>query len=257
MILLADLPNFADPGVITALLTLTFLEIVLGVDNIIFISIVSNKLPEAQQGKARNIGLLLAMVFRIMLLFAITWLIQLTEPLFTIPFIQKEGQPLGISLKDLILMVGGLFLIGKSTVEIHHKLEVAHAPEIKRAPAAFGAVILQIVMVDAVFSFDSILTAIGLVDNVWVMVIAVVVSMVLMMLFSGAISRFINRQPSLQVLALAFLILIGVMLVAEGFHQEISKSYIYSAIAFSLLVELVNMRIRKKHEAIRLNNERL
>jgi predicted tellurium resistance membrane protein TerC len=197
------------------------------------------------------------MVFRIILLFAITWMIQLTEPLFTIPFIRNEGQPLGISVKDLILILGGLFLIGKSTLEIHQKLEVAHAPNVKRAPAAFSAVIFQIVMVDAVFSFDSILTAIGLVDNVWVMVIAVVISMVLMMLFSGAISRFINKHPSLQVLALAFLILIGVMLVAEGFHQEINKSYIYIAIAFSLVVELVNMRIRKKHEAIRLNNESL
>jgi predicted tellurium resistance membrane protein TerC len=257
MILLADFPNFTDPGVITGLLTLTFLEIVLGVDNIIFISIVSNKLPQAQQPRARNIGLLLAMVFRIILLFAITWMIQLTEPLFTIPFIRNEGQPLGISVKDLILILGGLFLIGKSTLEIHQKLEVAHAPNVKRAPAVFSAVIFQIVMVDAVFSFDSILTAIGLVDNVWVMVIAVVISMVLMMLFSGAISNFINKHPSLQVLALAFLILIGVMLVAEGFHQEINKSYIYIAIAFSLVVELVNMRIRKKHEAIRLNNESL
>jgi predicted tellurium resistance membrane protein TerC len=184
-------------------------------------------------------------------------MIQLTNPLFTIPFIRDEGVPLGISIKDLILILGGLFLIGKSTLEIHQKLEVAHAPNVKRAPAAFTAVIFQIVMVDAVFSFDSILTAIGLVDNVWVMVIAVVISMVLMMLFSGAISRFINKHPSLQVLALSFLILIGVMLVAEGFHQEINKSYIYIAIAFSLVVELVNMRIRKKHETIKLNNESL
>ncbi len=257
MVLLADLPNFLDPGVITALLTLTVLEIILGVDNIIFISIVSNKLPEAQQPKARIIGLLLAMVFRIVLLFAITWIIQLTNPLFTIGFIKSEGIPLAISWKDIILIAGGIFLIIKSTLEIHHKLEIARAPNLKVAPSAFTAVILQIVMVDAVFSFDSILTAIGLVDNVWIMIGAVVISMIIMILFSGVISRFINKHPTLQILALAFLIMIGVMLVAEGFHQEINKAYIYTAIAFSLVVELVNMRLRKNREPVDLNNESL
>jgi predicted tellurium resistance membrane protein TerC len=257
MILIAEFPNFADPAVITALLTLTFLEIILGVDNIIFISIVSNKLPQDKQARARNIGLLLAMIFRIILLFTITWMIQLTEPLFTVPFVKQDGQALGISVKDLILILGGLFLVFKSTLEIHQKLEVVHATGVKKVPSAFGAVIFQIVMVDAVFSFDSILTAIGLVDNVWTMVIAVVISMVIMMVFSGAISRFINKHPTLQVLALAFLIMIGVMLVAEGFHQEFNKSYIYVAIAFSLLVELINMRLRKNRDSIRLNNESL
>lgn len=257
MVLIADLPDFSDPGVITAVLTLTVLEIILGVDNIIFISIVSNKLPQERQASARNIGLMLALVFRIILLFAITWLIGLTKPLFTIGFIKKEGLPLGISVKDLILMVGGLFLIFKSTLEIHQKLEVAKTPTVNIRAAAFSSVILQIVMVDAVFSFDSILTAIGLVDNVWTMIIAVVISMGVMMLFSGAISRFINNHPTLQILALAFLILIGVMLVAEGFHQEINKSYIYIAIAFSLVVELVNMRLRKNRESITLNNKNL
>lgn len=257
MILLAEFPNLADPAVLTALLTLTFLEIILGVDNIIFISIVSNKLPQAAQARARNIGLLLAMLFRIILLFTITWLIQLTEPLFMVPFVKEEGEPIGISVKDLILILGGIFLIFKSTLEIHHKLEVARTPTIKMVPAAFGAVIFQIVMVDAVFSFDSILTAIGLVDNVWTMVIAVVISMVIMMLFSGAISRFINKHPTLQVLALAFLIMIGVMLIAEGFHQEINKAYIYVAIAFSMVVELINMRLRRNRESIELNNESL
>lgn len=257
MILLADLPNFADPAVITALLTLTVLEIILGVDNIIFISIVSNKLPQAVQARARNIGLLLAMGFRIFLLFGISWLIQLTEPLFHLPFIKDEDKPIGISLKDLILILGGVFLVGKSTLEIHHKLEIANAPEVKKAPSAFGAVILQIVMVDAVFSFDSILTAIGLVDNVWTMIAAVVISMIIMMLFSGTISRFINKHPSLQVLALGFLIMIGVMLVAEGFHQHFNKAYIYSAIAFSLVIELINMRLRKKRESVKLNDQDL
>jgi predicted tellurium resistance membrane protein TerC len=257
MILLAEFPNLTDPAVLTALLTLTFLEIILGVDNIIFISIVSNKLPQEVQPRARFIGLLLAMFFRIVLLFTITWLIQLTEPLFTIPFLKEEGEPIGISVKDLILIAGGIFLVGKSTLEIHQKLEVAHAQTVTKAPSAFGAVIFQIVMVDAVFSFDSILTAIGLVDNVWTMVIAVVISMAIMMLFSGAISRFINKHPTLQVLALAFLIMIGVMLVAEGFHQEINKTYIYVAIAFSLIVELINMRLRKNRDSVHLNNESL
>jgi predicted tellurium resistance membrane protein TerC len=257
MILIAEFPNLTDPAVLTSLLTLTFLEIILGVDNIIFISIVSNKLPQEVQPRARFIGLLLAMFFRIVLLFTITWLIQLTEPLFTIPFIKREGEPIGISVKDLILIAGGIFLVGKSTLEIHHKLEVAHASTAPKAPSAFGAVIFQIVMVDAVFSFDSILTAIGLVDNVWTMVIAVVISMAIMMLFSGAISLFINKHPTLQVLALAFLIMIGVMLVAEGFHQEINKTYIYVAIAFSLIVELINMRLRKNRDSVHLNNDSL
>lgn len=257
MTLLAGFPNLADPAVLTSLLTLTFLEIILGVDNIIFISIVSNKLPQATQARARNIGLLLAMIFRIILLFTITWLIGLTEPLFTVPFVEHEGAPIGISVKDLILILGGLFLVFKSTLEIHHKLEVVKAPTVKIVPAAFSAVILQIVMVDAVFSFDSILTAIGLVDNVWTMVIAVVVSMVIMMVFSGTISRFINKHPTLQILALAFLIMIGVLLIAEGFHQEINKAYIYVAIAFSLVVELINMRLRKTNESVKLNNESL
>lgn len=255
MIFLADFPNLTDPGVLTALLTLTVLEIILGVDNIIFISIVSNKLPAQQQPKARIIGLILAMFFRILLLLTITWIIQLTNPIFTLNFIKDEGKPLGISWKDLILIAGGIFLVFKSTLEIHHKLEVARKPAGTVASSAFSAVILQIVMVDAVFSFDSILTAIGLADNVWIMIAAVVISMIIMMLFSGAISRFINKHPTLQILALAFLIMIGVMLVAEGFHQEFNKSYIYTAIAFSLIVELINMRLRKNRTPVDLNNK--
>lgn len=258
MITLAEI-NFTDPGVITALLTLTVLEIILGVDNIIFISIVSNKLPEAQQPRARVIGLLLAMVFRIILLLTISWIIQLTNPIFTLSFIKDEGEPLGISWKDLILIAGGIFLVFKSTLEIHHKLEKTkpQAAGVKVVPTGFGAVIVQIVLVDAVFSFDSILTAIGLVDQVWVMITAVVISMTIMILFSGVISRFINRHPTLQILALAFLIMIGVMLVAEGFHQHFNKAYIYTAIAFSLIVELINMRLRKNHPPVDLNNQDL
>jgi predicted tellurium resistance membrane protein TerC len=259
MITLAEI-NLTDPGVLTALLTLTVLEIILGVDNIIFISIVSNKLPAEQQPKARMIGLLLAMVFRIALLLTITWIIRLTNPIFTIPFItEDDGRPLGISWKDLILIAGGIFLVFKSTLEIHHKLEKVKPVEqqVKVAPTAFNAVILQIVLVDAVFSFDSILTAIGLVDQVWVMITAVVISMTIMILFAGAISRFINKHPTLQILALAFLIMIGVMLVAEGFHQHFNKAYIYTAIAFSLIVELINMRLRNNKEQIEINNQNL
>ena len=247
-------PDFADPSVWISLLTLTFLEIVLGVDNIIFISIISDKLEQSQQRRARNIGLLLAMVFRVGLLLTITWIMRLQDPLFTMPFIKSEGEPIDISWKDLILMAGGIFLIFKSTLEIHSKLE---KPEVETATskkkyASMRSVILQIILIDAVFSFDSILTAIGLVDQVSIMIIAVVISIVIMMIFAGAISNFINKHPTLQMLALSFLIAIGIMLVAEGFHQKIDKSYIYTMIAFSLLVELLNMRLRKNRESIKL-----
>ncbi len=245
-------PDFSDPAIWISLLTLTFLEIILGVDNIIFISIVANKLPPHQQRRARLIGLLLAMGFRILLLLTITWIIRLTEPVITLPYFD-----IGLSWKDIILLLGGLFLIGKSTMEIHHKLEASQKKEAKAVYATLSSVILQIVMVDAVFSFDSILTAIGLVDDVIVMIIAVIVSILVMMAFAGVISDFINRHPTLQMLALAFLIVIGIMLVAEAFHQEISKGYIYSAIAFSLVVELLNMRLRRHREPVKLNNEEL
>ena len=247
--------DFSDPSVWVSLLTLTFLEIVLGIDNIIFISIVSDRLDPAQQKRARNIGLMLAMVFRVMLLLTITWIMKLTNPLFTIPFIEDDKGPIGISWKDLILVAGGIFLVFKSTIEIHSKLQKTEAEShgAKKVYATLGSVIVQIVLIDAVFSFDSILTAIGLVDQVLIMIIAVVISILIMMLFAGAISKFINRNPTLQMLALSFLIAIGIMLVAEGFHQHISKSYIYTMIAFSLLVEILNMRMRKNRESIRLH----
>jgi len=242
-------PDFSDPAIWLSLLTLAFLEIVLGVDNIIFISIISDKLEPAQQRRARNIGLILAMLFRIGLLLTITWIMRLREPVFTLAFITENDQPIGISWKDLILIAGGLFLIIKSTLEIHHKLEKPkEEPGQKKVYASLSSVIVQIVLVDAVFSFDSILTAIGMVDEVAVMIMAVIISIAVMMAFAGPISRFINKHPTLQMLALSFLIAIGIMLVAEGFHQKISKSYIYTTIAFSLLVEMLNMRIRKKSE---------
>lgn len=243
------IPDFSDPSIWLSLLTLTFLEIVLGVDNIIFISIISDKLDPAQQRKARNIGLLLAMLFRIGLLLTITWIMRLKEPVFRLSFITDNGQPIGISWKDLILIAGGLFLIIKSTLEIHHKLERPQENTVtKKVYAGLTSVIFQIVLIDAVFSFDSILTAIGMVDDVAVMIIAVIISIAVMMAFAGPISRFINKHPTLQMLALSFLIAIGIMLVAEGFHQKISKSYIYTTIAFSLLVEMLNMRLRKREK---------
>ena len=250
-------PDFGDPAVWLSLLTLTFLEIVLGVDNIIFISIISDKLSPERQKKARTIGLLLAMIFRVLLLLTITLIMRLKDPLFNLPFIKDEGQPIAISWKDLILMAGGVFLIIKSTLEIHHKLEKpVVTSDTKPVYASLPGVIVQIVLIDAVFSFDSILTAIGLVEDVMIMIIAVVISIIIMMAFAGPISRFINRNPTLQMLALAFLIAIGIMLVAEGFHQKISKSYIYTMIAFSLVVELLNMRIRKRSESIRLRTDK-
>lgn len=222
-----------------ALLTLTFLEIVLGVDNIIFISIVSNKLPVEQQAKARRLGLTLALFFRIGLLLGISYIIKFTEPLVTVfdhPF----------SGRDLILGLGGLFLLYKSTLEIHHKME-GDPEEVKaQSTKSFGNVIMQIILLDIIFSFDSILTAVGLVDHVSIMIIAVIISLALMMIFAGKISSFINAHPTLQILALSFLILIGFMLLLEGFHFEVPKGYIYFAVFFSLTVEIINLRMKKK-----------
>jgi predicted tellurium resistance membrane protein TerC len=254
--LLIAMPDFTDPGVWVSLITLCFLEIVLGIDNIIFISIVAGKLPASQQRKARNLGLSFAMIFRVCLLLGINWLIGLTDPVVTIPAIFKKGaEPIGLSVKDLILIAGGIFLIVKSTLEIHHKLQVDDDdPKTIKAANAFGKIIIQIVLVDAVFSFDSILTAVGLVDNVLIMIIAVIFSIIVMMMFAGPVTRIINKQPSLQMLALTFLVVIGVVLIAGGFHQEVSKGIIYSCLGFSLIVEMLNIRLRKKTKNIELND---
>jgi predicted tellurium resistance membrane protein TerC len=239
------LPNFADSTVWLSLITLTFLEIVLGVDNIIFVSIVANQLPRAEQPKARNYGLILALAFRLVLLLGIGFILSLDEPVFKIDFIREHGQPLALSIKDFILLGGGLFLLYKSTQEIHEKLEGdAHVVKTKSS-TSLQAVILQICLVNIVFSFDSILTAIGMTSDVVIMMIAVVLSIGVMMLFSEVVSKFINTHPTMQMLALSFLILIGMMLVAEAFHQHVSKGYIYFSIAFSMGVELLNMRMRK------------
>jgi len=242
-------PDFTNPGIWISLLTLSFLEIVLGIDNVIFISIVAGKLPKHQQRKARNIGLMLAMLFRVGLLLCINWIIGLKDPVITIPSIQGIAEDgLQLSYKDLILIAGGIFLIIKSTLEIHHKFQKEQQKEgkSKKNKVGFGSVIFQIVLVDAVFSFDSILTAVGLVDNVLIMIIAVIISIGIMMLFAGPVTRIINQHPTLQMLALSFLVVIGVVLIASGLHQEVSKSIIYSCLGFSLAVEMLNIRLRQR-----------
>lgn len=231
-----------SPEAWIALLTLTFFEIVLGVDNIIFISIVSNKLPVHQQKKARTIGLVLALVFRILMLLSISWIIGFTEPLFSV-------FEMDISIRDLILFIGGIFLIFKSTIEIHHKMEGQHDEKGKKELSTFGEVIFQIVALDVIFSFDSILTAIGLTEEVLLMIIAITIAIGVMIAFATKISEFIKKHPTLEVLALSFLILIGFMLMIEAFEFHVPKGYIYFAVFFSLLVELVNMRIRKNKDA--------
>ena len=236
---------FLQPENWIALLTLTFLEIVLGIDNIIFISIVSNKLPEHQQGKARNLGLTLALVLRVGLLLGITWIISFTEPLFTV--LEQE-----ISGRDLILLIGGLFLLGKSTMEIHHKMEGEAQHESQKKSASFISVIVQIIALDMIFSFDSILTAVGLTNEITLMIIAVIISIIIMMIFAKNISEFINQHPTLEILALSFLILIGFMLMIEALHFHVPKGYIYFAVFFSLIVELINMRMRKNKKPVKL-----
>ena len=227
-----------DPTIWVAFLTLTVLEIVLGIDNIIFISILSGKLRKEEQAKARNIGLALAMVTRILLLLAIAWIARLTTPLFDV-----LGQE--ISGRDLILIVGGIFLVGKSTREIHHKLEGEDRTEVG-VHVSFASVIAQILVLDIVFSLDSVITAVGMVDEVGVMIAAVVVAVGVMLISAGPIAAFVDRHPTVKMLALSFLLLIGVTLIAEGFGQHISKGYIYFAMGFSVFVEMLNLRLQKK-----------
>ena len=229
---------FLQPESWMALLTLTLLEIVLGVDNIIFISIVTNKLPEEQQEKARITGLTMALVFRILLLLGISYVIHLTTPIFTIV-------DFDFSWRDLILTLGGLFLIAKSTSEINHKMEESHVEKKANAVAGFGKTILQIILLDIIFSFDSILTAVGLTEVILLMITAVVISMIIMITFAGKVAEVIKRHPSLEVLALSFLILIGFMLIIEALHYHIPKGYIYFAVFYSLFVQLLNIRVRK------------
>jgi predicted tellurium resistance membrane protein TerC len=239
--------NMDTPGAIAlSLATLAAMEIVLGVDNIVFISILVGKLPPAEQGKARTLGIGLALIMRLGLLFAISWVMGLTKVLFTLPVIDH-----GVSGRDLILLLGGFFLVGKATHEIYEKLEVSHHEE-GGGPSKkgqFGMVLAQILLLDIVFSLDSVITAVGMAKQIWVMVIAMVAAVGVMLVFAKAIGGFVERHPSVKILALSFLLLIGVMLVAEGLGQHVSKGYIYVAMAFSLIVELLNMRFRKKRQA--------
>jgi predicted tellurium resistance membrane protein TerC len=235
-----------DVEIWIALGTLTFLEIVLGIDNIIFISILSGKLPESQQPRARRLGLLAAMVMRVLLLFSLAWIIRLTAPWFTV-----LGQE--ISGRDLILILGGLFLMGKSTYEIHDKLEGEEGHASRRVFASFGTVILQIMLLDIVFSLDSVITAVGMVEELWVMVAAVVISVGIMMLSAEPISIFVHRHPTVKMLALSFLLLIGMSLLLEGFDHHIPKGYIYFAMGFSVFVEMINLRLRKVTAPVHLH----
>ncbi len=225
-----------------SLVTLVVMEIVLGVDNVIFISILSGKLPKSQQEKARKIGLTMALLIRIGLLFCISWIVSLKEPLFEI-----LGQ--AFSGRDIVLLIGGLFLMAKSTSEIHSKVSKEEGiKDDKKNKLSLNAAIIQIIGLDVVFSFDSILTAVGLVKQVLIMIVAVIISMFVMMAAARSVADFVNKHPSIKMLALAFLLMIGFMLTIEAFHQEVPKGYIYFAMAFSLLVELLNMRSRKKAE---------
>jgi predicted tellurium resistance membrane protein TerC len=274
MFTLMTLPDFSSANVWMSILTLIFLEIVLGIDNIIFISISANKLPEEQQAKATNIGLILAMVLRVVLLLGISVLVAMEEPWLHLDFLGMHGD---FSGQSFILFAGGLFLLYKSVSEIHHKLEgIEHGPEAanNKAKASLGSVIFQITLINIVFSFDSILTAVGMTNNLegangpqgemLIMIVAVVLSVLIMMLFATPVGRFVNKHPTIQILGMSFLLLIGFMLIAEAAHLAhfevagqtvgaIPKGYLYFAIAFSLFVEFINMRFRKKQSPVQLH----
>ena len=244
-----DFSVFATAEGWISLLSLSAMEIVLGIDNIIFISILAGKLPQEQQARARSLGLMLALFMRLGLLLAISWIMRLTEPLFAV-----LGR--GFSGRDLILLVGGLFLVAKATYEIHDKLEVAHEKEQKVKPgSSFALILTQILLLDVVFSLDSVITAVGMAPAIIIMMIAMVVAVVVMLVFASSISGFVERHPTMKILALSFLLLIGVMLMVEAFGQHVSKGYIYFAMAFALIVELINLRMRRTQSApIELHN---
>ncbi len=239
------------PETLIAFFTLVILELVLGVDNVIFISILAGKLPQQDQQRARTTGIALAVITRILLLLSLNWIISLEEPFFYIPWL--GGEQLGISGRDLILLAGGLFLLGKSTFEIHEKLEGHTEQSSVKAVTTFASVIIQILLLDVVFSLDSVITAVGMVDHIEIMIIAVVVSAGVMIFTSGPIGEFVEKHPTIKILALSFLLLIGFTLVVEGLHQHIPKGYIYFAMGFSVLVELINLRVRGKSEPVTLH----
>jgi predicted tellurium resistance membrane protein TerC len=237
----------SDPQSWIALLTLTVLEVVLGIDNIVFISILAGKLPPEKQKRARQVGLALAMVMRVLLLLSIAWIARLTSPLFTV--VGNE-----ISGRDLILLGGGLFLLGKSTHEIHDKLEGEEGNVVRRVPPGFTGVIIQILLLDLVFSLDSVITAVGMAQRVSIMITAVVIAVLIMMIASEPLGKFVNRHPTVKMLALSFLLLIGMALVAEGLEFHIPKGYIYFAMGFSIFVEVLNIKLRKPHKPVDLHD---
>jgi len=250
---------FSNPEIWISLITLTVLEIVLGIDNIIFISIMASKLPADKQKKARQLGLALAMITRVLLLLSLSWIMTLTSPLFNMgEWIALTDAELlkqfTISGRDLILIIGGLFLIYKSTTEIHDKLEGADHQAETKAVVTFTGVIVQILLLDIVFSLDSVITAVGMADHIQVMIAAVIIAVLVMMLSAGGISDFVNKHPTVKMLALSFLLLIGVSLLAEGFDQHIPKGYIYFAMAFSVVVEMLNLNLNKGKKPIQLRN---
>ncbi len=224
-----------------SLLTLAVLEVVLGIDNIIFISITANKLPREKQGRARSLGLMLALILRIALLFSISWIVGLKDALFYI-------SEFGVTGRDIILFSGGVFLLYKTTIELHHKVQGQEGAELKVKKISFNAIVLQIVLIDIIFSFDSILTAVGLVTNLLIMILAVIFAMIIMIVFSEKVSDFINLNPTIKVLALSFLLMIGVVLILESLHQHVDKMVIYISIGFALFVEMLNIRMRRKSE---------
>lgn len=251
-----DFTWLSDPAAWLGLLTLVALEIVLGIDNIVFISILAGKLPTALQDRARKTGIALALITRVLLLLSLKWVIGLTEPLFTLPIPGVKEEARGISGRDLILLLGGLFLIGKSTHEIHGKLEGDEEAKTAGRVVSFTSVIVQIMLLDIVFSLDSVITAVGMVDQVAVMILAVLIAAGFMLVSAGAISAFVDRHPTVKMLALSFLLLIGTALIGEGFELHIPKGYIYFAMAFSVLVEMLNLRMGRKKEPVHLREPR-
>jgi len=236
----------SSPEIWISLLTLTFLEIILGIDNIVFISILAGKLPEHQQNKARQMGLAAALITRVLLLCSLAWMVKATKPLFVIDWFDLNHE---VSVRDLILLLGGLFLLYKSTKEIHEKLEVEDGVKTKTMAKSFSSVIMQIMILDIVFSLDSVITAVGMAQKIGVMIAAVILAMAFMLFFSGYISAFIDRHPTLKMLALSFLLLIGFVLVVEGLHGHIGKGYIYFAMAFSVGVEVLNIKLRARDKS--------
>jgi predicted tellurium resistance membrane protein TerC len=237
-----------DPAIWIAFFTLVILELVLGVDNVIFISILAGKLPLEQQSKARRTGLALAVISRLLLLMSLSWIIGLTEPIVTILGFELSG-------RDIILLIGGLFLVGKATTEIHEKLEGEEGHSSAKVKATFGSVIFQVLLLDIVFSLDSVITAVGMTDVLAVMVAAVVIAAIIMIISADPIGDFVQRHPTVKMLALSFLLLIGFTLIVEGLHQHIPKGYIYFAMAFSIFVEVLNLRLKKVRQPIELHNK--